>query len=222
MSPSGDTTGTGFSFFVREGGQAFIAAISIDGAKGVLNTMSFDSGPGAYAPPSPKKGLSPWAWVGIGCGTITLLGIGTCTVGGAFLARSITDAASPEESMKAIQAAQIPIYPGSEMDAPTTKVAGGTINLMARLMGKGVKMNMVAFRCPDVASTVHPWYAQKTAAMGFMKQTNGEQSGTMGRNMEQHMYVKGKDMIMVQTQDPEGGKKGCILIVAHFANMPGK
>jgi hypothetical protein len=184
--------------------------------------MSFDSGPGAYAPPPPKKGLSPWAWVGIGCGSITLLGFGGCAFLTYRVVNSINNAVAPEVSLKAIQDAQIPIYPGSEMDEPATKVAGGTLNLMAGMMGKGVKMNMVAFRCPEVAAKVHSWYAEKTTAMSFAEQSNGDRNGAVGRNMEQHMYVKGDEMILVQTQDPEGGKTGSMLILAHFKGLPNK
>jgi hypothetical protein len=128
--------------------------------------------------------------------------------------QAVNNAMSPEESMKALQAAQIPIYAGSEMDPASTKIAGGTINIMGKMMGPNVKLAMVAFRCPEVASKVHPWYAQQTTAMGYAERSNGEKNNPVGRNMEQHMYVKGDEMILVQTQDPEPGKTGSMLILA--------
>lgn len=181
--------------------------------------MSFDSGPGAYAPPPPKRGLSPWAWVGIGCASVTLLGVGGCVILGFQFARAFNNATSPEESRDKLKAANIPIYPGAQINAAATRAAGGVMNIMGGMMGKGTSISMVAFECPDPATKVHSWYVQQTSALGFAEQTRGDRGNPAGRNVSQHMYVKGDDMIMVQTQDPESGKQGCVLVLAHFKGL---
>jgi hypothetical protein len=179
--------------------------------------MSFDTGPGAYTPPPPKKGLSPWAWVGIGCGTITLLGFGGCAFLGFKLTQAINNAMSPEESVKAIQAAQIPEYPGAVMDPQATKGAGAMMRLMGGVTGGKVKMAMAAYRCPDEPAKVMEWYKVKLAATGYVPGPR-ESRTIAAAQLEQ--FIRGDEMAMVQTQNGEGMSKGCVLILAHIKGMP--
>lgn len=181
--------------------------------------MSFDSGPGGYTPPPPKRGLSPWAWVGIGCGTITLLGVGGCVVIGFKFAKAFNSATSPEDSRKKLEAAQVPIYPNAQINEPATRGAGGFINLMGGMMGKGTSVSMVAFDSPDAGPKIQDWYVQKTTALGFSKRSDGERTSSAGRNSVQHMYGKGDEVIMVQTQDSTTNKQGSLLILAHFKGL---
>ncbi|MGC4045649.1 MAG: hypothetical protein QM758_17800 [Armatimonas sp.] len=181
--------------------------------------MSFDSGPDAYTPPPPKRGLSPWAWVGIGCGTITLLGFGGCAFLAYRVVQEVNNIAPPEQSLKTIQDAKIPIYPGATMDPMATKYAGGTINIMGKMLGKNVKTAMVAFSCSDPASKVHLWYKERITAMGYSEQAGGDRGNPAGRNVEQHMFVKGDEMVLIQTQDPTTNKSGSMLITAYFKGI---
>ena len=181
--------------------------------------MSFDTGPGGYTPPPPKKGLSPWAWVGIGCGTLTLLGFGGCAVMAVMFKNAMNSAADPAASLADIEKAGIPFYPGSERDDKATKAAGGAMGVMGAMTGGKMKMSMVALTAPDAPDTVLSWYKVKLAAAGY-SQEKGENKNPMGRNIQQVQFRKGDVAAIVQTQNPPAGKSGCVLILTKITGMP--
>lgn len=57
--------------------------------------------PPPMAPAPPKKGLSPLAWVGIGCGVLLLIGFMVVVVGGFFVARKAKQVAENPEMFAA-------------------------------------------------------------------------------------------------------------------------
>lgn len=180
--------------------------------------MSFDSGSGGYAPPAPKKALSPWAWVGIGCGTITLLGFGGCIAMGVMFKNAMEKTASPEEVMSELKSAEVPIYPGAIFDEKATKAAGAAGGMMGMFSGGKIKMHMGAFSAADPASKVQEFYQDKLGPIGYSTM-NQEVKNPAGRNMEQRQYKKDGVMVMVQTQNPAPGKTGCILILSKVTGL---
>jgi hypothetical protein len=182
--------------------------------------MSFDSGPGGYAPPAPKKALSPWAWVGIGCGTLTVLGLGGCIAMGVMFKNAIDKAPTPEVVMAELEKAEVPIYPGATFDVDQTKMASGTAGGMIGLFSGGkIKMHMGAFSVADPASKVQEFYQDKLGPIGYSTM-NQEFKNPAGRNMEQRQYKKDGVMVMVQTQNPARGKTGCVLILSKVTGLP--
>ncbi len=180
--------------------------------------MSFNSSSDTYTPPPPKRGMSPWAWVGIGCGTFLLLGFVGCGIIGYKFTQALNNAMSPEESVKAIEAAQIPLYPGATLDPAATKAAGGVMGLMGGLSGGKMKMAMAAFRCPDGSDKVMSFYNQKLIAAGYTERVSPSSPNI--RNARQIQFTRGDAMAMVQTQAPEGNDKGCVLVLAHMTGLP--
>jgi hypothetical protein len=180
--------------------------------------MSFNASSDTYTPPPPKRGMSPWAWVGIGCGSFLLLGFVGCGIAGYKLTQAMNNAMSPEESEKAIVVAGIPLYPGATIDPAATKAAGGVMSLMGGMTGGKMKMAMAAYRCPDESDKVISFYNQKLIAAGYSERVSPSPPNV--RSARQVQFTKGDAMAMVQTQAPEGNDKGCVLVLAHMTGLP--
>lgn len=170
--------------------------------------MSFPSG--AYTPPPlPRRGLSPWAYVGIGCGVLTLIGFGGC----AYVAVSITQAMNQPLDKKAALAEldDIPLYPGVQLDETTTKATRTSVGFF-RFATQG-RMAIVAFRSPDAPGKVLNWYAEKMPASGYSQGPSGHTEITGRSQAEQVRYLKNDIDVIVQAQpSPEGGS-GTMLIL---------
>jgi hypothetical protein len=69
--------------------------------------------PPPTGPAAPKKGLSPLAWVGIGCGVILVLGFIVVSVGGYFAARKLKQVA--ENPAMAVAEAMVAANPDVEL-----------------------------------------------------------------------------------------------------------
>ena len=180
--------------------------------------MSFDSGPGGYTPPAPKKALSPWAWVGIGCGTLTVLAMGGCIAAGVMFKNAMEKTASPEQVMAELQSAEVPIYPNATFDENATKAAGAAGGMMGMFSGGKIKMHMGAFTVADPAPKVQTFYQDKLGPIGYSPM-NQEMKNPAGRGVEQRQYKKGDVMVMVQTQNPPPGKTGCVLILSKITGL---
>ena len=184
--------------------------------------MSFDTGSGGYTPPAPKKALSPWAWVGIGCGTLTVLGLGGCIAAAVMVKNAVESAsknASPEQTMAELKKSQIPIYEGAQFDPQVTKATSVASGFMTMVSGGKLKMYVAAFNVPDPAPKVQAFYSEKLDKLGYttMKQ---EVKNPAGRNIEQHQYSKGDDAVIVQTQAPtKPGSDGCVLALIKMTGV---
>ena len=184
--------------------------------------MSFDTGSGGYTPPAPKKALSPWAWVGIGCGTLTVLGLGGCIVGGVMLKNAVESAsknATPEQTMAELKKSQIPIYEGAEFEPKVTKATSVASGAMAMISGGKIKMYVAAFNVPDPAPKVQAFYETKLGALGFSPMKE-EFKNPGGRSVQQKQYSKGDEAVIVQTQAPvKPGSDGCVLALIKMTGV---
>ena len=85
-----------------------------------------------------KKGLSPLAWIGIGCGGLLLIGIVVVSVGGYFAAKTASDFIGDNPAAAAAEAI-VRINP--ELDLVDSDREAGTITVREKSTGKEVTVN---------------------------------------------------------------------------------
>ena len=169
--------------------------------------MSFDLGKDApfNPPPPPKKRLSPWAMVGIGCSVLlvgSVVGIGGCI---AVMTKSIQDdMKKPINKQQILQdLADTPLYPKIQFDEQVTK-AGGAAMKMFSFAIPAKKTVVAGFRTENSAPEVYAWYDEKMAAVGFTKER--------GQDSKQQIYRRGVEMVLVQVRKDRGDWTGLILM----------
>ena len=86
----------------------------------------------------PKKGLSPLAWIGIGCGGLLLIGILVVSVGGYFAAKTVSDFVGDNPAADAAEAI-VRINP--ELELVESDREAGTITIREKSTGKEVTVN---------------------------------------------------------------------------------
>ena len=86
----------------------------------------------------PKKGLSPLAWIGIGCGGLLLIGILVVSVGGYFAAKTVSDFVGDNPAAAAAEAI-VRINP--ELELVESDREAGTITIREKSTGKEVTVN---------------------------------------------------------------------------------
>jgi VCBS repeat-containing protein len=93
------------------------------------------------APPSPgkKKGLSPLAWVGIGCGVIVVLGLIVMVVAGALGMRWLGGKAKEFEANPGLAAAKLVISVNPELELVDTDEDAGTLTVRNTKTGEIMK-----------------------------------------------------------------------------------
>lgn len=173
---------------------------------------------GYYAPPPPPpaRKMSPWAWVGIGCGLFTLLAFGGC-----FALFSVAKNRFQEtmkqpitEQSVAVSLGGVPVYPGARLDMDMTRVIRATFGIVGGLSGGKVTFNTGVYRVPAIApDKLAAWYATKLKAAGWKTMPrppagfNNRQQGIS----EQSQYGKGDQQVVVQIGSASamrGGKSG--------------
>ena len=148
-------------------------------------------------PPPPRRGRSPWAWVAMGCGGLTLLGFGGCAV----FVWSVTNQVRQEMAKPFVEAeaiasiGDIPRYPGATIDPEASKAARGGLLAMRRMIPAN-RQGVLALRSTDPDEKIMGWYEQQMTKNGYKRREMREQSG---RNT-QVMWRREKAMAMVQIQ----------------------
>jgi len=171
---------------------------------------------GAYTPPPPadvKRGRSPWFYVGIGCGLILLLLVGSCA---AFSVKVASMMNQPFNVQQEVQKLGVPAYPGAQVDETQSKAGRATLQIMKGAM-KATQSTVVAFRTDDLSGEVFAFYDNSLNKAGFKQVRGGAQA-----RANQHMYVnaKSRSMVMVQVQDSPGEKGERTIVVMRFDGMP--
>lgn len=91
--------------------------------------------------PTPKKKMSPWAWVAIGCGAIAVLAViaigATVAAGGWFLKKQV----NKFEENPAIAAAELAIKANPDAELIESDVEAGTITFRDKKSGEVITMN---------------------------------------------------------------------------------
>jgi len=161
-------------------------------------------------PPMPRRSLSPWAWTGIGCAALSLLGFGGCAIFAARIASTVkAELAKPfneAESLASIR--NIPRYPGAKIDPDGTRVSRGTMVSM-RGMIPAKTTGVLAMRSEDPDRKILDWYDGQMTGLNYKIERARE---TAGRNA-QHAYRKADSLVIVQVQRDSGeGDKMLVLM----------
>ena len=171
---------------------------------------------GYYAPPPPpKRKMSPWAWVGIGCGLFTLLGLGGCFALFNVIRNSIQQDLKQPTTPQAVAASLgVPIYPGANLNTEMTRIMRATFGVANKVSFGKVKISCGVYGVPGIApGKLAAWYATKLKAAGWKTMPrppagfNNRQQGIT----EQSQYAKGDQQVVVQIGSASamrGGKNG--------------
>lgn len=173
-----------------------------------------NNGPGSYSPPpAPRRGLSPWAWVGIGCAGLTVLGFGGCITAGVVFTNKIkSEMNKPFNAQEAVQAmADIPLYPGGQVDEMGSKAARAGLQAMSFAI-PAQRSSVLALRSDDPNEKIFKWYDGKMGELGYKQQTVREETG----NNMQHQYLKDKNMAIVQVQRSKGNDSPKLIVLMRF------
>lgn len=173
--------------------------------------------PSSTPPPVPRRGLSPWAWVGIGCGGLTLLGFGGCAV----LVWSVTNQVRTEmakpfvESEAIASIGDIPRYPDAKIDPMGSKAARGGLIALRRMIPAD-RQGVLALRTVDPDEKIVNWYETEMKKLGYQRREMREQSG---RN-NQMAWRRDKAMAMVQIQhDRKQGEVEKLIVLMRFEGL---
>jgi hypothetical protein len=91
----------------------------------------------SYAPPPPKKkGLSPLAWVGIGCGALVLIGLIVAGIGVMYVGKKASDLAGDFEKNPAMAAAKLAVRVNPELELVESDDERGTLTVRNKETGE--------------------------------------------------------------------------------------
>jgi len=163
-------------------------------------------------PPAPRRSLSPWAWAGIGCAGISLLGFGGCAIFVANLTSTVKrEMSRPFVESEAIASiGDIPRYPGATIDPDGSRVSRGTMSSMSRMI-PAKKTGVLAMRSEDPDRKILDWYDGQLTGLGYSIERARE---SMGRNA-QHAYKKADSLAIVQVQR-DSGEGDKLLVLMRF------
>jgi hypothetical protein len=97
--------------------------------------------PPPSAPPA-KKGLGIWAWLGLGCLVLVLLGLGTCYACGMYAKKKLGDVASDLEKNPAMMAAELLVRANPEVELVSKDEAAGTLTIRKKATGETITVNI--------------------------------------------------------------------------------
>lgn len=86
--------------------------------------------------PTPRKGLPPWAWVGIGCGCLIVISFVVVSVGGFFAARKAKEVFGDFEKDPAAATARLVAAFNPDLEVVETDEGTGRVTLRDRKTGK--------------------------------------------------------------------------------------
>ncbi len=96
-------------------------------------------GNGEQAPA--KKGLPIWAWVGIGCGGLSILVLVVVLAAGFFVANKVKDVAGDFEDNPAMATAKMIVKLNPELEEVATDEEAGTITVRNKKTGEEITVN---------------------------------------------------------------------------------
>jgi hypothetical protein len=124
------------------------------------------------APPPAKKGLSPLAWVAIGCGAVAILGIlvvgGLVMAGGMFAKKQL----DKFEKNPAVAAAEVIVRASPELELVDSDPEAGTLTIRNTKTGEVVTMNAEDIQEGKITFTTK----EGTSSVDF---SGGEEGGSM-------------------------------------------
>jgi hypothetical protein len=179
---------------------------------------SFGAAPppgGYYAPPPPprRRGLSPWAWAGIGCAAFALLGFAGCAVVFNTVRNQVTQSMTQPLNRQQVlsELSGVPVYPGAQLDETMSKAVRTAFGMMNNFPGSKARFYAGAFRVPSATpEKVSAWYDTNLKAAGWKTVANAPQGfGKPQANLtEQRQYGKGDTQLVVQVGPARGQNDG--------------
>ena len=189
-----------------------------------------------YLPPTPpalaRRGTSPWLWVAMGCLLLTVLMFGSCATiayfGGKRIAESMK--AADRQPLSAQQVLMdlngVPIYPGAEVDVPTSKTMRAVIGSVGGLMGSftGGKMKMAtgAFVAPAAPETVIAWYDQQFDGWHSTLGKKTPAFGNSGHVTASRSYMRGDRQVQVQVSPANGQRGRSLIVLTQMSGIPNR
>ena len=167
-----------------------------------------------------RKALSPWAWAGIGCGSLILVGLGGCVAVGLLVKRAVDTPVDPVKNLAAIRSANVPIYPGATLNPALSRINGKAFSTISLISGGSAKVAAVSLDAPAPALDVRRWYGEKLPALGY-KEEESQENAAVGSRVDQVQWSRGDERLFVQYMaQPEPGKKGSVLTLARIIGLP--
>jgi hypothetical protein len=101
--------------------------------------MTVQSPPPPGAPPPPKKGMSPLAWIGIGCGVIIVIGLIVMTAGAYLFKTKVVD---PLKDNPSLAAAKLVVAASPDLELVSEDAKGQTITVHNKKTNETVVVNL--------------------------------------------------------------------------------
>jgi hypothetical protein len=161
-------------------------------------------------PSGPKKGRSPWMWVGLGCGLTVLLAFGGCVaLMGVIGQRAAQEMGKPITQKEAMaKLGDIPIYKPSTFDENMTKGVRFSSSLMP-----GEMMTAAAFGTSDEPDKIIDWYQKQLSERGYQKL---QSQPTFNSKITQANFKKDSESILVQIHDATTGGHKYTMVLMHI------
>jgi hypothetical protein len=88
-----------------------------------------------------KRGMSPWAWVAIGCGVVVLVVVLIVVAGSLFVAKKVSDVAADFKDNPALAAARLVVKANPDLEEVEVDEKAGTITVRHRSTGEVVTVS---------------------------------------------------------------------------------
>lgn len=164
--------------------------------------------PDAYVPPPPppaRRGLSPWAYLGIGCLALFVLVFGLI---GFSVYRFVKTVNAPVNKTEVIASlGPVPVHPKAKFDETLTKVAQAT-GAGLRLVLGGKDVTGAAFRIPAAPRDALGWYDVQLSTLGYKIIHPRQNSINAEEGQLQHQYFKTGEAVVVQAQNAPEDRTG--------------
>jgi hypothetical protein len=138
-----------------------------------------------------------------GCVVIVIIGMVAAGLGFANMWKGASKDLPPITPQNIQQLmGEVPLYPGSTLDATTTQIVWGGVRMGEKAAGKppGSIFKVVAVcRTQDPPDKILEYYDQTLKGAGWQPAETKNNSGR-----EQKVYRKGQDVVMVQVQEQPG------------------
>ena len=177
------------------------------------------NGPGQYGgytppPPSmngmPRKGRSPWVYVGLGCGGLAVLSFAGCVAFGVIIANKAKQEMSRPVSEASIKQGlgDVLVYPDAQLDVNTTHGMNITMPIFRKLFSSKDDGTVGVFRSEDSLDKVLSWYDKKLTAKGFKKASTGQS--------QMVCFQKGTEVVGIQETNSAKVDKGTAFTLLDF------
>lgn len=123
---------------------------------------------------APRKGLSPLAWIAIGCGAIVVCGILVISLGGFFVAKKVSQFSDDFEQNPARSAAELAVKLNPDLELVESDSEAGTITVRRKDTGEQMTFDYQQIKEGKLAIT-----SPGGETVRFDLEANGEEGGAL-------------------------------------------